>query len=254
MSAVAVDGAGRVYGLQRDEPTSKVLVFDAAGRYVKSWAEGAFPYAHGMRVLRDGFIWATDRKMQQVLKFDADGRQLMSLGRKDVAGDNDSEDTFNGVSDVAMADNGNLFVSDGEGGNSRVVKFSRDGVFLKSWGTKGSGPGELSTPHCIAIDGRGRVWVCDRGNKRLQVFDQEGHYLSQTTEFGTPVSVAFDADDVMYVATGAPENWVAIGTADGKLLGKIEGLDSPHGIAVDGSGAIYVAQSAGKAIVKFVKK
>jgi DNA-binding beta-propeller fold protein YncE len=254
MSAVAIDARGRIYGFQRDEPSSKVLVFDADGRYLKTWGERTFAYPHGMRVLRDGNVWATDRKMQQVLKFDVDGRLLMSLGRKDVAGDNDSKDAFNGASDVAMAENGDVFVSDGEGGNTRVVKFAKDGRFLTAWGRRGSGAGELNTPHCIGIDHRGRVWVCDRGNKRLQVFDQDGRFLDQMSQFGTPVSIAFGTGEELYVATGAPENWVAIGTTDGKVSTKLEGLDSPHGIAVDAGGAIYVAQSSGKSIVKFIKQ
>src|SRR5882672_6941153 len=112
MSAVAIDTRGNVYGFQRDDPTSKVIVFDAQGKYVKTWGEGTFPYAHGMRALRDGYIWTTDRQAQVVLKFDADGKQLFALGRKGVAGNMDSTDAFNGASDVAMAENGDIFVSD----------------------------------------------------------------------------------------------------------------------------------------------
>ena len=220
---------------------------------MKTWGEGTFPYAHGMRALRDGFIWTTDRQAQVVLKFDADGKQLFSLGQKGVAGNMDSTDAFNGASDVAMAENGDIFVSDGEGQNTRIVKFSKDGTFMKSWGTKGAGPGQLQTPHAIFIDSRGRVWVGDRGNKRLQIFDQDGKFLDQMTQFGTPASL-FIQGDMLYVAAPAPENRVTIGTTDGKVLETIDGLDAPHGIAVDAGGAIYVAQSGGKAIVKFVKK
>jgi streptogramin lyase len=253
MSAVAIDAKGNVYGFQRDDPTSKVIVFDAHGKYLKTWGEGTFPYAHGMRALRDGYIWTTDRQAQLVLKFDADGRQLFSLGKKGVAGTMESTDAFNGATDVAMAANGDLFVSDGEGQNTRIVKFSKDGTFIKTWGTKGAGPGQLQTPHAIFVDGRGRVWVADRGNKRLQIFDQDGTFLDQMTQFGTPVSL-FIQDDTLYVAAPAPENKVTIATTDGKVLETIEGLDAPHGIAVDANGAIYVAQSGGKSIVKFVKR
>jgi sugar lactone lactonase YvrE len=192
--------------------------------------------------------------MQQALKFDVSGRLLMVIGKKDVAGNNESTDTFNGVSDVAVAGNGDIFAADGEGGNSRVVKFSKEGRFIKSWGTKGSGNGEFNTPHSIAIDSKGRVWVCDRGNKRLQVFDQDGKYLDQMSQFGTPVSVFITKDDVMYVADPAPENQIVIGTMDGKVLERIEGLDSAHGVAVDSRGAVYVAESAGKTVLKYVKK
>ena len=253
MSAVAVDAKGHVYGFQRDDPTSKVIVFDKHGKFLKTWGEGWFPYPHGMRVLRDGSIWTTDRQAQLVLKFDPDGKLLFSLGQKSGAGNMESTDTFNGASDVAMAENGDLFVSDGEGQNTRVVKFSKDGKFIKTWGTKGAAPGQMQTPHAIFIDGKGRVWVADRGNKRLQVFDQDGTFLDQLTRFGTPVSL-FIQGDTLFVAAPAPENKVAIGTTDGKVLDVIEGLDSPHGIAVDASGAIYVAQSGGKSILKFVKE
>jgi hypothetical protein len=254
MSWVATDARGNVYAFQRDEPASKVIVFDAHGKYLKTWGENAFSYPHSLRVLRDGFIWIADRKMQQVLKFNPDGKLLMSIGKKDVAGDNNSQDTFNGASDVVMAENGNIFVSDGEGANTRVVKFSNDGKFIKFWGTKGSGPGELSGPHCITTDAKGRLYVCDRGNKRIQVFDQDGKYLAQMAQFGTPVSIAITRDDKMFVASPAPENRITIGTTTGEVLEKIEGLNSAHGIAVDVNGNIYVAESAGKAVLKYIRK
>jgi streptogramin lyase len=253
MSAVAIDARGNVYGFQRDDPTSRVIVFDKNGKYLKIWGEGAFPYPHGMRALRDGSIWTTDRQAQLVLKFDPDGKLLFSLGQKNVAGNMDSTDAFNGASDVAMAENGDIFVSDGEGQNTRIVKFSKDGKFIKAWGTKGAGPGQLQTPHAIFIDGQGRVWVGDRGNKRLQVFDQDGKFLDQMTQFGTPASL-FIQGEMLYVAAPAPENRVTVGTTAGKVVHVIEGLDAPHVIAVDAEGAIYVAQSGGKAIVKFVKQ
>ena len=253
MSWVSVDAHDNVYAFQRDEPTSKVLVFDANGTFLRSWGDGQFPYPHSLRVLRDGLVWVTDRKAQQLFKFTPEGALLMTIGKKDVAGDNSSQDTFNGVSDVVMAPNGTVFVSDGEGGNTRVVKFTSDGRFIGMWGTKGSGPGQLSGPHCVAMDSRGRVYVCDRGNKRIQVFDQDGTLLSQMTQFGTPVSIAFDSNDTMFVAAPAPENKVTIGTTDGRVLETIEGLDSAHGMAVDSHGSIYVAESAGKAVLKYVR-
>ena len=254
MSWVSTDAKGNVYAYQRDEPTSKVMVFDSNGKYMKTWGEGAFEYPHSLRVLRDGAVYLTDRKQQQLLKYDVDGKLLMTIGKKDVAGGNTSQDTFNGVSDVVMAENGNLFVSDGEGGNTRVVKFTKDGKFIKTWGTKGSGPAELSGPHCIELDSKGLVYVCDRGNKRIQVFDQEGSDIREMAQFGTPVSIAITKDDRMFVATPAPENFFIVGTTDGKVTQKIEGLDSAHGIAVDLNGAVYVAQSSGHMVRKFVKK
>jgi DNA-binding beta-propeller fold protein YncE len=254
MTAVGVDADGNVYAFQRAEPDSRVIVFDARGRHLKTWGQNQFEYPHGLRVLSDGTLGLTDRKMQQMLRFDRDGKLLMSVGKKDVAGDNDSRDAFNGVSDVVMARSGEMYLTDGEGGNSRVVKLAKDGTFIKSWGTKGSGPGQLSTPHNLALDSRGRVWVCDRGNKRLQIFDADGKYIDQMTQFGTPAAIFITPDDVLYVAASEPENRVTIGTIDGKVLETIEGLNYPHGMAVDRNGALYVAQSFGKAVLKYVRQ
>jgi len=252
MTAVGVDRLGDVFAFQRAEPDSRILVFDAHGNWKTSWGEHTFVYPHGLRVLHDGMVWTADRQMQQVLKFDAAGHLQMTLGRKNVAGDESATDAFNGASDVALGPNGEIFVSDGEGGNSRIVKFDRDGRFMKSWGTKGDGPAQFNTPHALAVDSRGRVWVCDRGNRRLQLFDADGKYLNEMRQFGTPVSIAI-ADDLVYVAAAEPENAITIGTLDGSVVTRINGLESPHGIAVDPSGAIYVAESAGKAILKFVR-
>jgi DNA-binding beta-propeller fold protein YncE len=254
MSAVGVDAKGNVYAFERAEPSS-IIVFDDHGKYLKTFGDESMTYAHGLSVARDGSIWATDRKVEQAFKFDSNGKLLLTLGQKNVAGDNTSPDSFNGVSDIAVATNGDIFASDGEGANTRVVKFAKDGKFIKMWGTKGSGQGQLNTPHNLAIDSKGRVWVADRGNKRLQVFDQDGKYLDQMTQFGTPVSLAFDKNDVMYVADGAPENQVVIGTTDGKVLETIHGLDAAHGIAVSPSGSIiYVSETGGKSVLKYAKK
>jgi DNA-binding beta-propeller fold protein YncE len=178
----------------------------------------------------------------------------MTLGKKGVAGDNDSTDALNGPSDVVIAKNGDIFVSDGESTNTRVVKFSKDGKFIKFWGTKGGGPGELNLPHGIAIDSQGRLYVADRTNKRIQVFDQDGKYLDQMTQFGAPAAIFITKDDTLYVAAGAPENRLTIGTKDGKVLERIDGLNAPHWVTVDSTGAIYIAEVAGQSVLKFVKK
>jgi streptogramin lyase len=258
MSAVDIDSKGNIYALQRDDKKtntkSQVLVFDSNGKFLKSWAVGMFPVAHGLRVLADGNVWVTDHGVQQVFKFDPDGNLLMTLGQKGVSGDNNSQDSFNGVSDIAMGKNGDLFVADGEGKNTRVVKFSKDGKFIKFWGTKGSDPGQFDTPHSIAVDARGNVWVCDRGNKRLQEFDEDGKFLSQLTQFGTTTAMAIGKNDVMYVADAAPENSLTVMTADGKVLATFGGLANAHGVAVDASGNIYVAESGAMKVLKYVKK
>jgi sugar lactone lactonase YvrE len=261
MSAVDIDSHGTIYAFKRSEPgqkagemSSMVMVIDPHGKFLRSWGEHTFSSAHGLRVLRDGFIWITDKTGDQVFKFSPDGELLMTLGKKGVAGDNNSTDALNGPSDVVIAKNGDIFVSDGESTNTRVVKFSKDGKFIKFWGTKGSGPGELDLPHNIAMDSEGRLYVADRSNKRIQVFDQDGKYLDQMTQFGAPAAIFITKDDTLYVVAGAPENRLTIGTKDGKVLHRVEGLNAPHWVAVDSSGAVYVAEVAGQALLKFVKK
>lgn len=261
MSAVDIDSHGTIYAFKRSESgqkagemSSMVMVLDPNGKFLRSWGEHMFMSAHGLRVLRDGSIWITDKTGDQVFKFSPDGELLMTLGKKAVAGDNISTDLLNGPSDVVVAKNGDIFVSDGESTNTRVVKFSKDGKFIECWGIKGSGPGELNVPHNIAMDSEGRLYVADRSNKRIQVFDQDGKYLDQMTQFGTPAGIFITKDDMLYVVAGAPENRLTIGTTDGKVFDRIEGLNGPHWLTVDSSGAIYVAEVAGQALLKFVKK
>jgi sugar lactone lactonase YvrE len=258
---VDIDAKGLVYAFQRADRDTKapanVLVFNADGRFLRSMAREVFRDPHGLRILRDGAIWATDRRMHQIFKLDSEGRVLFSLGKKDVAGDMTSTDAFNGPADVAMAENGELFIADGEGPNTRIVKLSKDGTFIKMWGAKGAEPGQFQTPHCVVTDSRGRIWVCDRGNKRVQIFDRDGKFLEQSTEFGAPAAIYITKDNTVYVAAGAPDSSVTIATLDGKVTDRITGLqESPHALAVASDGTIYVAsanQGRGN-LVKLVKK
>ena len=157
-----------------------ILKFDQSGTLVKSFGGGMFVFPHGIAVDKDGNIWVTDGqgrdgKGHQVFKFSPDGEVLMTLGKAGVAGD--GPDTFNQPDDVAIAPNGDIFVSDGHTpamGNARVMKFAKDGKFIKQWGKHGSGPGEFEVPHALAFDSRGRLFVGDRANNRIQIFDQDG--------------------------------------------------------------------------------
>ena len=161
-----------------------VLKFDASGKLVKSFGAGMFVFPHGIFVDRDGNVWVTDAqgkdgKGHQVFKFSPEGKVLLALGKPGTAGD--GPDTFNAPSSVLVAPNGDIFVGDGHGGNtnSRIVKFSKDGKFIKTWGKKGAAPGEFDTPHALAMDSRGRLFVGDRNNNRIQIFDQDGKYIDQ---------------------------------------------------------------------------
>jgi DNA-binding beta-propeller fold protein YncE len=258
MAAVATDAKGNVYAFQRGDP-AKVMIFDAHGKFLRQWGTEELEFPHGLTIGSDGSVWASDKKREQVLKFSPEGKLMMTLGQKDVAGDATSQNAFNGLANVAIGKNGDIFVADGENSapgvppyNNRVVKFSKDGKFLKTWGTKGTAQGEFAVPHAIAVDSKGHVWVGDRGNKRIQVFDADGKFLAEYTQFGAPASIYITKNDVVYV--GGKES-ITIGKLDGTVITTIDNVPDPHGIAVDETtGAIYVSQVGPKAILKFVKK
>jgi DNA-binding beta-propeller fold protein YncE len=193
-----------------DSDLDPVLKFDQEGNVVESFGGGMFIWPHGIDVDVDGNVWVTDavnekRKPEgtrghQVVKFSQNGEVLMVLGTPGIAGSGEYE--FNAPSDVVVADNGDIFVADGHhrNTNNRVMKYSSDGTFIKSWGKTGYGPGEFRQLHALAIDSRGRLFVADRFNNRLQIFDQEGNFIAQWTQFGRPSGVFFDDQDNIYVS------------------------------------------------------
>ena len=251
-TGVDVDAQDNVYVLQRNGPMP-ILVFDKQGRFLRSWGQGLFKTTHFLRVDDAGDIWVADRGSMQAFRFSSEGKPTMTLGRKDVTGDNTSEDAFNGMADVAVAKNGDIFIADGEGPNTRIVKFSKDGRFLSWWGGKGSDPGQFDVPHSIAIDPAGRVYVADRSNNRIQIFDQTGKFLNQWTNFGTPWGL-FIKGSLIYVVDGSENNCLLIANlADGQVREKITGLSNPTAVAVDSGDAIYVAEVNGRDVKKFVR-
>lgn len=252
-TGVDVDAQDNVYVLHRNE-AMPIMVFDRNGRFLRAWGQGMIKTTHFLRVDRFGDVWVTDRGNMVAYKFDSQGKLLMTLGQKGVTGDNTSHDAFNGMADLAVAKNGDIFIADGEGPNTRVVKFSKDGKFLKWWGGKGTNPGQFDVPHSIAIDSKGRVYVADRSNNRIQIFDETGKFLKQWTNFGTPWGL-FVKKDLIYVVDGTANNCLLIArTSDGKVLEKIDGLSNPTAVAVDSTGAIYVGEVNGTNVKKFVKK
>jgi DNA-binding beta-propeller fold protein YncE len=243
---LTIDREGNIYAFHRAEPP--VLKFDPSGKLLTSWGQGLFDRAHGFRIDPQGFIWATDQRGHQLFKFSPDGKVLMTLGSKGAAGE--GPDTFNGPSDVAVAPNGDFFVADGHG-NSRVVKFSKDGRFIKAWGKRGDGPGDFNVPHTLAFDSRSRLLVGDRSNRRIQVFDQDGKFLAQYTGFGSPSGIYITPDDTIYVADYNDKRGITIGRAsDGTVLGFIEGT-APEGVAVDAAGNVYAGEVGGQSVKKF---
>ncbi len=252
-TGVDVDAHDNVYVFQRNE-AMPIMAFDSHGRFLRGWGQGMFKQTHFLRVDRFGYVWVTDRGHMQAFKFSSEGKLVMTLGKKDVTGDNTSQDTFNGMADLAVAKNGDIFIADGEGPNTRVVKFSKDGKFIKWWGGKGSEAGQFHVPHSIAIDSKGHIYVADRANNRIQIFDQSGKFLRQWTNFGTPWGL-FIKNDLIYVVDGTANNCLLIASIkDGVVQEKIEGLSNPTAVTVDSKGAIYVAEVAGANVKKFVRR
>lgn len=254
VSAVATDSADRVYVFHRGK--KPILVFDRGGKFLRSWGDDVVETAHGLRIDRDGNVWVTDISRHLVMKFDPDGKLLLTLGQKGKAGD--GPDHFNKPTDVTVAPTGEFYVADGYG-NSRVVKFSKDGKYLKEWGRKGTGTGEFNTPHAILLDAKGRVIVGDRENNRVQVFDADGKFLTQWKDSGAPFGL-FLADGRVLLADGRA-HWVKVLDLEGKTLGrwgekgtKPGQFTLPHALCVDSQGAVYVTEIEGKRIQKFAPR
>ena len=187
----------------RSEPP--ILKFDPSGKLLGTFGEGMFNFPHGSTIDSEGNLWVTDArggdgKGHQVFKFNPDGKVVMTLGKAGVSGS--GPDLFDQPTDVVIAPNGDIFVADSHrnGKNNRIVKFTKDGKFIKEWGKKGSGPGEISEPHTVAMDSRGRLFVGDRENNRIQIFDQDGNLLDQWRQFGRPSGIFIAKDDTIYVA------------------------------------------------------
>lgn len=287
-SSVDIDRNGNIWVAERcgantcaGKTVPPVLQFDHSGKLLKSFGESMFVFPHALMVDHDGNIWVTDGqakdgKGNQIIKFSPEGKVLMTLGKAGVAGT--GPDEFDHPSGVAVAANGDIFVADGHGGNSnaRVVKFSKDGKFIKTWGKKGTAPGEFDTPHAIAIDSKGRVFVADRANNRIQIFDQQGEFLDEWKQFSRPSGLYIDKKDVLYVSDsesrdregyGHHPGWkrgIRVGSAkDGTVLSFIPdtfadpesaATSGSEGVAADPTGVIYGAEVGQKDLKKYVRK
>jgi streptogramin lyase len=239
--AVSADGKGQILFTRR-EAEPPVVVFNRNGEYIRGFGTGLFSAdggPHSVGVDREGFVWATDRNANVVYKFTPDGNVVMTLGKKGVKGDNTSRDSFDGPSNVAVAGNGDIFVTDGYG-NSRIVKFSRDGTFQKIiGGVKGKEPGQFDLPHAVLINSKGQLVVTDRNNGRIQIFDQQGTFVEQWTNLGIaqPSGLYLGPDDTAWTNDNASD--LVIKVKDGKVIETIRGLGGrPHMIGVD-QGVLY---------------
>jgi sugar lactone lactonase YvrE len=198
-------GAGGTTCTGPSASVNPIFQFDPSGKLLKSLGGGLFISPHKLTIDKDGFLWLADNGAHQVIKLDQDGKVLMTLGKKGTAGAGNDE--FDAPTEVAVAENGDIFVADGHSGggaatgNARVVKFDKTGKFLKTWGRKGMGPGEFDVPHTIALDSRGRVFVGDRQNNRVQVFQPDGTFVAVWYQFGRPSGMFIDKrTDTLYVA------------------------------------------------------
>jgi sugar lactone lactonase YvrE len=254
-----------------------ILLFDESGRLVKSFGAGVLVWPHGIHVDRSGNVWLTDARSRdgrgnQVFKFGPDGKLLMTLGKAGVTGE--GPDVFNQPSDVVVSASGDIFVADGhdDNTNARIVKFSKEGKFIKAWGKRGSAAGEFDTPHGLALDSRGRLFVADRGNNRIQIFDQDGKLLEEWKQFSRPSGLYIDKNDVLYVADSESNRktnpgWkrgIRIGSAkDGKVTAFIPDPEpdpekvvtsAAEGVAVDARGNVYGAEVGPRALKRYEKK
>lgn len=248
-------------------PQPAVVLFDGrTGALVGEWGARLFAMPHGLAVDRDDNIWLTDVALQQIFKFSHDGKLLLTLGERGIAGHDTSH--FNRPTKVAVAADGSFYVSDGYR-NTRIMKFAPDGTFLFQWGSKGIGPGQFDLPHAVSLDAAGRVYVADRSNARVQVFDPVGRFLREWKDprLGRPYDIAIGTNDATFVADGgdqpdAPPDRSALVVlhTDGSVverIGRWGNYDGQfllaHDVAVGRNGAVYVGDIMGRRVQKFVR-
>ena len=239
-TSVAADGKGQVIVMVRAVPYFRVFTTD--GRPARTWGDaGLFNLAHSVHVAPDGAVWASDPQAHVVHKFGADGKVLMTIGKKGVTGDDASREAFNQPNSVGFSPNGDIYVSDGYG-NSRVVQFKSDGSFVRIiGGRKGSAPGELQVPHGVAIDPQGRVLVADSDNKRVSVFDRDGRFVKVIAAPSRGGLVA-TADGTIYVSDVNAGAVTLIRNDQIVDVIKVDGR--PHGLSVDpATGDVYTSST-----------
>ncbi len=277
MPGVAVDGKDHVWIYTRAQPP--VQIYDGkTGEFLGSWGEDHVKTAHHIKFDHEGNVWLADIGHHVIMQFTPDGTLRKTLGTKDEPGCDETH--LNQPTDMAITPEGDVFVSDGYG-NNRVVHFDKDGHFVKAWGTLGTAPGEFSLPHAITLDAKGRLYVADRNNVRVQVFDQEGTFLDEWRDLLVPWGFCLTDKDEIWVCGSSPMPWrptdIVLGcppsdqlfmkfNTDGKLLQLVtvpkgdDGHEQPgdcnwvHAIALDSEGNIYAGDIIGQRVQKFVKQ
>jgi streptogramin lyase len=263
--AVDFDADGNVLVLQRcgadtcvESQAPPLLKFDPTGRLIQVWGSDRLVWPHGLHVDDDGNVWVSDGrgivgKGHQVFKLGPSGDVLLTLGTAGVGGD--GENTLNGPTDIAIASNGDIFVADGHG-NNRIVRYAPTGEFILSWGRRGAASGEFDVPHAIAIDSADRVFVADRDNARIQVFDTDGRYIEEWTRFGSPSGFYMTPDDVLWIAHSL--GVYAGSTRDGAIMLSVhhEDLGAEAGnvedVAADRGGIVYAGLAGPLALHRLV--
>lgn len=285
-AGVTVGPDGNIWAYDRcganscaDSDLDPIVEFDTTGKLLRHFGKGLFVQPHGLTVDKAGNVWVTDAQAKdgkgvQVFKFNQDGKVLLTLGKKGTPGE--GPDAFGAPTSAAVAPNGDIFVSDGHNGcncpASRIVKFNKDGKFIKEFGKKGTGPGDLDLPHSLAFDAKGRLFVADRSNNRVQIFDQEGKFIAEWKQFGRPSSV-FIYKEILYVTDSESreeagygndpgvQRGIRIGNVkDGKVTAYIPdpapsgATSTAEGVAADHDGNVYGAEVGSKDLKKYVKK
>ena len=263
--------------------SNPLLHYDAAGNLIGQMGADLFAFPHGIHVDQEGNVWVTDPLPpdgrgaggdvgQQVTKLSPTGEILLQLGTRKVAGDEPNQ--FSSPSDVVVGRNGDIFVADGhnQDGNNRIVKFSKDGKFIKAFGETGHGPGQLRAPHALAMDASGRIFVADRANQRIVIFDQDGKFLTRWTQFGMPSDIVIEANGKIYVADSESDMNENPGWEKGIRIGDVKtgwveyfildtgdnppitaGGSGAESIAVDRHGNIFAGEPRPQRLQKYVK-
>ena len=286
-SGVAVDSKGNVWVADRcgvnscaDSDLDPIMMFDRNGNFVRAFGRGMFLFPHGFFIDAQDNVWLTDARAAngkggQVVKFSPEGKVLLTLGKAGVSAEGD--DSFLEACAVAVAKDGTIFVADGHspGKPARIMLFSADGKFIKQWGRSGAAAGEIEVPHAIALDSKQRLFIGDRWNNRIQIFDRDGKSLATWLQFGRPSGVFIDKNDIMYVADsesrapygyGYNPGWkrgIRIGSVrDGVVRYFIPDLEpnpdggatsGPEGIWADKNGVIYGAQVKERVVARYTK-
>lgn len=239
VSSIATDQSGNFYIIHRGEATDAIVVADAEGKVLRSFGDGLFTRAHTIRIDNAGDVWTVDSTSSMVYKFSPEGTLLLEIS---VGNLRMPIEPSCAASDIAFANNGHVFVSDGYC-NARIVEYDAEGQKVNEWGSAGNGPGEFNLPHAITISPEGNVYVADRENGRIQWFTQAGDYLGEWHYGGRILSVTFSPSGNLYIgaepkgaAPMAEGNILQLDPQNGDVLGKIPGF--AHALGVSNNGII----------------